>query len=79
MRAAVDRAFFAWANKVGAIVDESNALCVAGNRQPAWTKAQSTYRVKGNWLDKPRQAYRLTSNVYEEYLYKCRDGLAHWN
>ena len=73
----VDRAFFyVWANKVGTAVDESNSLCVEGNRQPAWTNAQSTYRVKGNWLDKLLQAYKLTLSVYEEYLYKCRDGLA---
>ena len=76
----VDRAFFyVWANKVGTAVDESGALCVEGNRQPAWTTAQSTYRVKGNWLDKLLQAYKLTLSVYEECLYKCRDGLAHWN
>ena len=61
---------------MGAAVDESNALCVEGSRQPAWTSAQSTYLVKGNWLDKLFQACRLTLSFCEEYLYNWRDGLA---
>ena len=66
----VDRAFFyARANKVGTVVDQNDALCVEGNRKPAWTSASNTYAVKGAWLDKPLLAYKLSLTVYEKQAY----------
>ena len=74
----VDRGFFyVWADKVGTARDGSQQLCVAGNRQPAWTDAPCTYAVKGAWLDKLLRAYKLSLPVYEDYVYLCRDGVAY--
>lgn len=72
----VDRAFFyVWANKVGTASNTAGALCVEGNREPAWTEAVHRYAVKGAWLDKLLKAYKLTLDVYESYVYLARDGV----
>ena len=65
LQQSLDRGFFyVWANKVG-----------TGNYQPAWTEAQSTYAVPGLFLDKLFKAYKLSEDVYEEYVYLARDGV----
>lgn len=77
LQESIDRAFFyVWADKIGAARDTSGELCVAGNREPAWTQAKHSYSVKGAWLDKLLRAYKLSLPTYETYLYLCRDGVA---
>jgi curved DNA-binding protein CbpA len=77
LQQSLDRGFFyVWANKVGTVRGGDGDLLVAGNYQPAWTDAQSTYPVAGAFLDKLFKAYKLSEDVYEEYLYLCRDGVS---
>ena len=77
LQQSLDRGFFyVWANKVGTVRGGDGELLVAGNYQPAWTDAQSTYAVAGSFLDKLFKAYKLSEDVYEEYLYLCRDGVS---
>ena len=77
LQQSLDRGFFyVWANKVGTVRGGDGELLVAGNYQPAWADAQSTYPVAGSFLDKLFKAYKLSEDVYEEYLYLCRDGVS---
>ena len=77
LQLSLDRGFFyVWANKCGTVRGSDGELLVAGNYQPAWTKAQSTYAVPGLFLDKLFKAYKLSMDVYEEYVYLCRDGVS---
>ena len=77
LQQSLDRGFFyVWANKVGTVRGGDETLLVAGNYQPAWTDAQSTYPVAGSFLDKLFRAYKLSEDVYEEYVYLCRDGVS---
>ena len=72
----MDRAhFYCWANKLGTVTDASGELCVAGNYKPAWTVHSKTYPVAGPWPEKLWKAYKLSTEVYEDYLHLCRDGL----
>jgi hypothetical protein len=72
----VDRGhFYVWANKKGTVQDEMGVLCVAGNYTPAWTEGVCTYAVGGTWPQKLWAAYKLTEEVYEEYLHLCKDGI----
>ena len=64
--------------------DQSRRSCgreqrLARGRQPLTSVDQRAEHLpcQGNWLDKLLQACKLTLSAYEEYLYKCRDGLAH--
>ena len=66
--------FYCWADKIGTVKDENGNACVAGNYFPAWTSARCTYAVKGRWAESLWQSYKLSNDVYEEYLFKCRDG-----
>ena len=50
---------------------------VAGNYEPAWTKARYTYPVVGSFLDKLFKAYKLSMDVYEEYIFLSRDGVCY--
>jgi hypothetical protein len=76
LQESLDRAFFyVFANKEGTVRDSAGGLCVAGNYQPAWTNIDFTYVVKGQWLDKLFRAYKLSTAVYEEYIYLARDGV----
>ena len=73
----VDRGhFYVWANKKGTVVDARGHLCVAGNYTPAWTEGKCTYLVLGGWPHKLWAAYKLTDEVYEEYLHLCKDGIS---
>ena len=64
-----------WANKKGTQVDETGRLCVAANYFPAWTGEKCTYQVLGKWAETLWQQYKLETTLYEEYLYKSRDGV----
>ena len=87
-QASVDRGhFYVWANKRGTVVDLSGNLCRAGNSEPAWAKEFGSdlrsrgkvthkYKVSGEWARKLWQEYKLTDDVFEEYLYLCKDKLA---
>ena len=67
--------FYCWADKRGTERDESGHPCTAGNYEPAWTEALCTYAVRSRWAEDLWKAYKLTNEVYEEYLYKSRDGV----
>lgn len=66
-----------WANKQGTARDAAGELCVAGNYQPAWTRAKLTYTVAGRWLDSLFKAYKLSEDVYDDYIHLARDGAAY--
>ena len=68
--------FYVWANKIGTAQTDDGALCVDGNCHPAWVEGGSNkYPVSGRWLDKLLRSYKLSLDVYEEYIYLARDGV----
>ena len=67
--------FYCWADKIGTERDEEGRPCTAGNYEPAWTGALLSYPVKSRWAQDLWQAYKLTDNIYEDYLFKSRDGV----
>eukprot|EP00973_Karenia_brevis_P000924 127313-Karenia_brevis.AAC.1 len=77
MQESINRAmFYVWADKKGTCRDRKQQPAVAGNYQPAWVEeAMSSYRVKGAWPLTLWQQYKLSHEVYEEYLFKCRDNV----
>ena len=56
-------------------MDGSGRLCVAGNYQPAWTRTKNTYAVSGRWLDNLLRSYKLSMDVYDEYIHLAMDGV----
>ena len=64
-----------WANKVGTVRGKDGELLVAGNYEPAWTKARCTYTVVRSFIDKLWKAYKLSDQACEEYIYLARDGV----
>ena len=76
MQDSLNRAFYyCWADKIGTQREESGAPCREGNYEPSWTDAARTYRVMGRWNDSLWKAHKLSHEVYEFYLYACRDGV----
>ena len=76
MRASIDRGhFYVWANKVGTQRDEKGELCVAGNYAPCWAEEKCKYQVLGSWPEKLWKCRKLSHQVYEQYLFDCRDGI----
>ena len=72
--------FYVWAAKKGTQRDEAGKLCVAGNYWPCWVEDEKcTYPVKGRWNDALWRARKLEHNVYEDYLFLCRDGVVSRN
>ena len=72
----LDRAFFyVFADKLGTARDAAGKPCVDGNYFPAWTAAVNKYQVLGKWPETLWKQYKLSHEVYEEYLYKARDGV----
>ena len=67
--------FYVWADKIGTQRDGAGAQCRAGNYEPAWTQAARTYPVKGRWNDTLWKAHKLSHDVYEDYIYLCREGV----
>jgi len=48
---------------------------VAGNYQPCWTKAAMTYQVLGKWPETLWKQRKLSTELYDEYLFLTRDGV----
>ena len=72
----IDRGFFyVWADKVGTERDEHGAPCVSGNYAPCWTKERFRYQVHGRWPENLWKARKLSTAVYDDYLFLCRDGV----
>ena len=67
--------FYCWADKIGTVRDENGVACTAGNYEPCWTQARCKYAVLGKWPEKLWKAHKLTHEVYERYLFACRDGV----
>ena len=76
MQESINRAmFYVWADKKGTERDDQGRPCRAGHYEPAWTDALCTYAVRSRWAEDLWKAYKLTSDVYEQYLFKSRDGV----
>lgn len=76
MQASIDRGmFYVWADKIGTRCDGMGALCVDGNYFPCWVPGAAKYSVQGRWLDTLWRSHKLTHDVYEKYVYLCRDGV----
>ena len=57
----VDRGFFyVFANKLGTVLDDMGAPCVAGNYMPCWTSASLAYPVLGKWPEKLWKCRKLS-------------------
>ena len=68
--------FYVWANKIGTVRAQDGSLCTDGNCCPAWVVGgKNKYPVSGRWLDKLLRAYKLSLDVYEEYIYLAMDGV----
>ena len=67
--------FYCWANKIGTVVGNDGAPCVAGNYFPCWTPERFTYQVLGAWPETLWKQRKVSSQVYTEYLYLTRDGV----
>lgn len=69
--------FYVWANKIGTARTEEGTLCAEGNCHPAWVEGGiNKYVVSGRWLDRLLRFYKLSLDVYEEYIYLAMDGVA---
>jgi hypothetical protein len=76
MQPSIDRGmFYVWADKKGTQRDHQGDLCVAGNYAPCWTTGAFKYEVKGAWPEKLWKQRKLTTEIYENYLYLSRDGV----
>lgn len=76
LQQSLDRGFFyVYANKKGTARDDNGKECTAGNYSPAWTEEAMTYQVLGKWAETLWKQYKLTDLVYEDLLFKCRDGV----
>ena len=76
LQISVDRGFFyVWANKIGTVRDPEGNLCVAGNYAPVWTAEKFRYQVLGAWPEKLWKQRKLSTEMYEEYLFLSRDGV----
>ena len=67
--------FYCWADKIGTQRDEANQPCRAGNYEPAWAGSSKSYSVKSRWAEDLWKAYKLTDEIYEDYIFKSRDGV----
>ncbi len=67
--------FYVWADKVGTERDATGEPCVTGNFMPCWTDCPFKYAVRARWAESLWKARKLTHDVYEDYLYKSRDGV----
>lgn len=72
----IDRGmFYVWADKIGTVRDADGQPCVAGNYEPCWTACPLTYAVLGKWPEALWKQRKLTRDMYESYLFQCRDGI----
>jgi len=76
MQESVDRGFFyVFANKLGTVLDDMGAPCVAGNYMPCWTSASLAYPVLGKWSERLWKCSKLSHDQYEECVFLTRDGV----
>lgn len=74
MQESIDRGmFYCFAHKTSSVFNEGKQ-CMDGNYQPCWTSSVCNYKVKGVWPEDLWKARKVSSEVYSEYLYLCRDG-----
>ena len=76
LQSSVDRGFFyVWADKEGTQRDGDGKVCVDGNHVPSWVKLPkaSRYQVLGKWPQTLWQQHKLSHDMYEHYLFQCRD------
>jgi len=70
-----DRAFFyCWADKIGQVYNAEGTACTEGNYAPAWTGSLYNYAVRWKWPHNLWWKYKLTDEVYDSYLFLCKDG-----
>ena len=76
MQESVDRGFFyVFANKLGTMLDDMGAPCVAGNYMPCWTSVSLAYPVLGKWSERLWKCSKLSHDQYEVRLPEPRRGL----
>jgi hypothetical protein len=72
----MDRGFFyVWADKIGTQRDPSGKPCAEGNYMPVWTTCSFTFPVLGKWAFNLWKDHKLTHDVYNDYLFHCRDAV----
>jgi len=75
LQQSIDRGmFYVWANKIGTVQDKGQPV-VEGNYFPCWTPNKTTYMVQGRWCDNLWHQGKLSHDIYEEYLFSCRQGV----
>ena len=68
--------FYVWADKVGTQRDEHGDQCVAGNYEPVWeSTVDCHYDVKSRWAESLWKGRKLSTDTYDDYLFKTRDNV----
>ena len=68
--------FYVWADKIGTQRDGQGKPCVAGNYEPCWEDtADFHYSVKSKWVENLWQERKLTTDMWDDYLFKTRDSV----
>ena len=67
--------FYVFANKRGTVQDEKGMPIVRGNYFPCWVESTNTYSVQARWCDALWHQTKLSHEVYEEYVFACRQGV----
>ena len=68
--------FYVYADKIGTQRCRRGRPCVAGNYWPVWESHEEfLYPVNGKWAFSLWHDRKLTEEVYEDYLFKCRDSV----
>jgi hypothetical protein len=76
LQQSLDRGFFyVYADKKGTVRNSAGKECTAANYFPAWTEERFTYEVLGAWPEKLWKQYKVSTAVYEDLLFKSRDGV----
>ena len=72
----VDRGFFyVYADKIGTVQKASGDVLTEGNYLPCWTSSERNYQVLGKWPETLWKQRKISTSVYERYLYLSRDGV----
>ena len=72
----VDRGFFyVYADKIGTVQAVSGDMLTQGNYLPCWTSSERNYQVLGKWPETLWKQRKISTSVYEQYLYLSRDGV----
>ena len=68
--------FYCFADKIGTVFDSDAKACTDGNYFPAWVNGPCfSYVVDWHWPHSLFKAYKLSLDVYESYIYLCREGV----